>query len=467
MSAARITFLGAVGTVTGSKYLLENDSTRLLIDCGLFQGYKNLRLRNWAQFPIDPKSINAVILTHAHLDHSGYLPLLIKSGFRGPVICTHSTRDLCKILLPDSGFLQEKDAEFANKRGFSKHHPALPLYTRKDADTALRAFRDVAFAKPYEVAVGTKLIFHPAGHILGAAIVDLEFQGTRIVFSGDLGRQNSATMLDPTPMARADYLIVESTYGDRTRNGDDPEDALAQVINRTCARGGTVLIPSFAVGRAQTLLYHLQRLTAANRIPCVPIYLDSPMAIDASELFCSHPQDHKLSAEQCRELSSIAHYVREIEESQRLNTDNTPKIIISASGMATGGRVLHHLRHLVTDARNTILFAGFQAGGTRGAALVGGAQQIKMHGQYLPVKAEIASLEMLSAHADSDEIMDWLNHFEAPPRMTFVTHGEPAAADALRRRIEEKLGWQCHVPEYAESASLHSGLIEMPRYPTS
>jgi metallo-beta-lactamase family protein len=450
----RITFLGGVGTVTGSKYLIENDRTRVLVDCGLFQGFKNLRLRNWADLPVAPKTIDAVVLTHAHLDHSGYLPLLIKNGFKGPVICTQSTRDLCNILLPDSGFLQEKDADFANRKGFSKHKPALPLYTERDAQNAMRAFRSVPFAKEHQLAEGMKVVFHQAGHILGAAIVDIELHGTRIVFSGDLGRPNNETMLDPTPMERADYLVVESTYGDRTHSGDNPEEALAQVINRTCARGGTVLIPSFAVGRAQTLLFHLHRLKVANRIPHVPIYLDSPMAIDASELFCTHSRDHKLSAEQCRELSSVAHYVREVEESQTLNADNAPKVIISASGMATGGRVLHHLKHLVTDARNTILFAGFQAGGTRGAALVGGAQQIKIHGDYLPVRAEVDNLEMLSAHADAGEIMGWLKHFKSPPKKTYITHGEPAAADALRRRIEEELKWSCQVPEYLDEVTL-------------
>jgi len=452
--SARITFLGGVGTVTGSKYLLENERTRVLVDCGLFQGYKNLRLRNWAALPVDPRRIDAVVLTHAHLDHSGYLPLLIKNGFKGPVICTHSTRDLCNILLPDSGYLQEKDAEFANKRGFSKHRPALPLYTRKDAERAMRAFDATPFAKSRQISPDLRVIFHPAGHILGAAIVELDWRGLRLIFSGDLGRFNSATMLDPTPIAQADYLVVESTYGDRAHNGDDPEVELEQVINRTLERGGTVLIPAFAVGRAQTLLYHLQRLRESNRIPAAPIYLDSPMAIDASELFCKHSRDHKLSADQCRALAGVARYVRDVEESQALNGDRTPKIVISASGMATGGRVLHHLRHLVTDARNTILFAGFQAGGTRGASLVSGAKEIKMHGQYLPVRAEVADLEMLSAHADANEIMTWLRNFKQPPRETFITHGEPAAAEALRRRITKELEWNCRAPEHQESVAL-------------
>jgi metallo-beta-lactamase family protein len=450
----RITFLGGVGTVTGSKYLLENDRARVLVDCGLFQGFKELRLRNWAAFPVEPKSITAVVLTHAHLDHSGYLPLLIKNGFKGSVICTQSTRDLCNILLPDSGFLQEKDAEFANRKGFSKHKPALPLYTKKEAEQAMLAFSGVRFGKEHQIADGVTATFHPAGHILGAAIVELDFAGTRIVFSGDLGRPHSPTMLDPTPIEHADYVLVESTYGNRKHDGDDPEPRLADTITRTCARGGTVLIPSFAVGRAQTLLYHLQRLRAARRIPSVPIYLDSPMAVNASDLFCNHPRDHKLSEEQCRELCNVAHYVRESEESKALNSDHTPKIIISASGMATGGRVLHHLRHLITDSRNTILFAGFQAGGTRGAALVRGATDIKVHGVSLPVNAEIANLEMLSAHADADEILGWLGNFKAAPKTVFVTHGEPNAADALRRRIQETLQWPCRVPEHLDTVDL-------------
>ena len=450
----KLTFLGAVGTVTGSKYLLEVERKRILVDCGLFQGFKTLRLRNWAPLPVDPKSIDTVLLTHAHLDHSGYLPLLIRSGFKGDVVCTHSTKDLCGILLPDSGHLQERDAEFANKRGFSKHRPALPLYTQQDGERALSAFRTVPFAKAQDIAPGVRATFYPAGHILGAAMIELDVQGTRILFSGDLGRPGSPTMVDPTAIRQADYLVVESTYGNRKHSTADPEVELAQVINRTVARGGTVLIPSFAVGRAQTLLYYLQRLHAARRIPPVPIYLDSPMAINASEMFCTHIADHRLNAEQCRVLGAIARYVRDPEESQSLDRDDTPKIIISASGMATGGRVLHHLRHLITDARNTVLFAGFQAGGTRGAALVAGADEIKMHGQHLPVRADVSNMEMLSAHADADEIMAWLRQFQSAPRMTFVTHGEAAASDALRRRIEESLHWPCTVPEYLDAVGL-------------
>ncbi|SMF36060.1 metallo-beta-lactamase family protein [Tistlia consotensis] len=449
-----LSFLGAVGTVTGSKYLIEIDGARVLLDCGLFQGFKQLRLRNWAPLPVAAKSIDAVVLTHAHLDHSGYIPLLVKKGFRGPIYCTEGTRELCAILLPDSGYLQEKDAEFANRHGFSKHRPALPLYDQADAEAALERFSAVPFDTERTVADGLSARFLPAGHILGAAIVELSCAGRRLVFSGDLGRPNSATMLDPTPIASADYLVVESTYGDRLHERRDPEEALAEVINRTAARGGTILIPSFAVGRAQTLLYHLQRLKAAKRIPDLPMYLDSPMAIDATELFCRHAEEHRLSQHQAEVACRVARYVREPQESKALDREAMPKIIISASGMATGGRVLHHLKRFAPDPRNTILFAGFQAGGTRGAAMTSGAERVKIHGEYVPVRAEVDNLHMLSAHADADEIMGWLGKFERAPRMTFVTHGEPAASDALRHRIEEELGWPCTVPEYREETEL-------------
>jgi metallo-beta-lactamase family protein len=450
----RLTFLGGVETVTGSKYLVETGEQRILVDCGLFQGFKQLRLRNWAPLPVDPKSIDMVVLTHAHLDHTGYLPLLIKRGFAGPVICTEATRDLCAILLPDSGHLQEKEAEFANRHGFSKHRPALPLYTQKDAEAALESFKPIDFNEQRSLAANIQLRFLPAGHILGAAIVELVASETKIVFSGDLGRPNSATMLDPTPLKQADSLLIESTYGNRKHDPRDPEDALADVIVRTVGRGGTVLIPSFAVGRAQTLMHHLHRLKVARRIPDVPIFLDSPMAVDVTDLLCKYLPYHKLNAEQCRLTCAVARYVRNAEESKALDRDPVPKIIISASGMATGGRVVHHLKYYAPDRKNTVVFAGFQAGGTRGAAMTAGAESVKIHGQYVPVRAEIANLDMLSAHADAGEILGWLRNFEAPPKMTFITHGEPDAADALRRRIEEELHWSCSVPQYRNRIDL-------------
>jgi metallo-beta-lactamase family protein len=450
----RLTFLGGVETVTGSKYLLETGEQRILIDCGLFQGFKQLRLRNWSPLPVDPKSIDIVVLTHAHLDHTGYLPLLIKHGFAGPVICTEATRDLCAILLPDSGHLQEKDADFANRHGFSKHRPALPLYTRKDAETALASFKPVDFNEQSSVAADIQLRFLPAGHILGAAIVELTAAGTKVVFSGDLGRPNSSTMLDPTPVQRADFLLVESTYGNRKHDPRDPEDALADVIVRTAGRGGTVLIPAFAVGRAQALMFHLHRLKAARRIPDMPIYLDSPMAVNVTDLLCKYLPYHKLDAKECRTTCAVAKYVRDAQESKALDKDPIPKIIISASGMATGGRIVDHLKYYTPDRKSTILFAGFQAGGTRGAAMTAGAESVKIHGQYVPVRAEVANLDMLSAHADASEILSWLRNFDHPPKTTFITHGEPAAADALRRRIEEELRWSCSVPQYRDQADL-------------
>ncbi len=448
-----ITFLGGVGTVTGSKYLLKLRDRRILVDCGLFQGWKQLRLRNWAKFPVDPARIDAIVLTHAHLDHSGHLPILVRDGFKGPILATPGTRDLCGILLPDSGFLQEKDAEFANRHGFSKHHPAKPLYTQHDADVALERFRTIAFEEPTRVGP-FHIRFLPAGHILGAAIVEVVAGDTRIVFSGDLGRTGSPTMNDPAPMPAADYLLVESTYGDRTHDGADPEDALADVINRTVKRGGRVLVPAFAVGRTQTLLYHLDRLKAEKRIPDLPVFLDSPMAIDATTTYRAHPDGLRLSAKEVRQAFGVARYVTTVEESKALAADKMPKIVISASGMATGGRVLHHLEWAAPDHRNTILFAGYQAGGTRGAALCSGAETIKLHGHYLPVRAEVDNLHMLSVHADANEIMAWLRTAPQAPRTVFVTHGEPDASDTLRHRIEEELGWSAQVPEQKEKVDL-------------
>jgi metallo-beta-lactamase family protein len=450
----KLSFLGGAGTVTGSKFLVECNHRRVLVDCGLFQGFKTLRLRNWAPFPIGPGGIDAVILTHAHLDHTGYLPLLVKHGFAGPVFCSGSTAELCKILLPDSGYLQEKDAEYANRHGFSKHKPALPLYTQQDAIRALDRLEPAAFDRPQDVPGGATALLRRAGHILGAASVQLEWGGTRIVFSGDLGRYDDPIMVDPVPVERTDYLIVESTYGNRRHDTRDPEDALDEIVSKTVGRGGTVVIPAFAVGRAQSLLFHLHRLKAKGRLANVPVFLDSPMAVDASEVFCRNLEDHRLSGRECRDACRGARYVRDVEESKAVMVNPMPKVIVSASGMATGGRVLHHLKHYAPDPRNTILFAGFQAGGTRGAAMVAGADQIKIHGQYIPVRAAVSNLEMLSAHADADEIMRWLKGFRIAPRRTFITHGEPAASDALRHRIEEELGWSCLVPEQGQQVDL-------------
>lgn len=449
-----LTFLGGAGTVTGSKYLVEHENKRILVDCGLFQGFKSLRLKNWTAFPVAPSSIDAVVLTHAHLDHSGYLPLLVKRGYQGRVYCTRATGELCAVLLPDAGHIQEKDAEFANRHKFSKHKPALPLYTEEDAWAALEQLVPVPFDQEQEIPGASMLRFRRMGHILGAASVQIDWAGTTVVFSGDIGRYDDATMVDPVSIERADYLLVESTYGNRRHDRRDPTDAIAQVIGDTVGRGGTVVIPAFAVGRVQSILFHLNVLKLRGQLSNVPIFLDSPMAVDASEIFCKSIKDHKLSEAECRRSCGVAEYVRSVEESKALTVNPVPKVIVSASGMATGGRVLHHLKHFAADPKNTILFAGFQAGGTRGAAMVAGAESIKLHGEYVPVRARVENLDMLSAHADADEIMRWLRGFKAPPRMTFVTHGEPTAADALRHRIEEELGWRCVVPDHGEKVEL-------------
>lgn len=452
--ADKITFLGGVGTVTGSKYLVETGDRRILVDCGLFQGFKHLRSRNWKPLPVAPAEIDLVLLTHAHIDHSGYLPLLTREGFRGEIHATAPTRALCDILLPDSAHLQEREADLANREGFSRHKPALPLYTMADADACLKQFRTHDFNEAVHLDGALEATFVEAGHILGAASILVNTGRHKIAFSGDLGRYDNPIMHDPQPIVEADYLLVESTYGDEVHPATDPEDALEAIINRTFQRGGTVIIPSFAVGRSQTLLYHISRLREAGRIPPMPVFLDSPMAIDASEIFIRYASAHKLTAAEAHAACAVATYTRHGEESRELDTDQTPKVIISASGMATGGRVLHHLKAYVTDARNTVLFAGFQAGGTRGAAMLAGARKIKIHGRYWDVRAEVQNLHMLSAHADTDEVMRWLGNFAAPPTEAFIVHGEDAASDALRHRIGEELGWSARVPEQGETVRL-------------
>ena len=426
----------------------------MLVDCGLYQGLKQLRLRNREPFPIEPAAIDAVVLTHAHLDHSGYLPLLVRDGFRGPIHCTPATRDLCGILLPDSGHLQEEEAAYANREKYSKHHPALPLYTEEDARACMEYFQPTGFERELQLDRNLTVTLLPAGHIIGAAMALFRGDETTALFSGDLGRPSDPLLPPPAAVRQADYLTVESTYGDRGHADVDPLAELAAVIRRTSERGGVVLIPAFAVGRTQTLLYLLDRLRAENRIPDIPIFVDSPMAASAIEIFRSHPTPHRLSAAECDSVCGVARATESVEESKEIGRMRYPRVIISASGMATGGRVLHHLKSMAPDARNTIVFVGHQAMGTRGAAMVGGARAIKIHGHYVSVNAEVAVLDSLSAHADAEEILAWMGNFTAPPRTTFVTHGEPAAADALRLRIEEKLGWTVRVPEHGETVEL-------------
>lgn len=448
-------FLGAAGTVTGSRHLLEIGDRRILLDCGLFQGVKTLRLRNWAPFQVPPADIDAVVLSHAHLDHSGYLPRLVRDGFRGPVHCSHATLDLCRLLLLDSAHLQEADADYLNRHNLSSHKPALPLYTVADAQRAIATLHPCAFDSTIELPGGCRARLHRAGHILGAAIVELEYPGGRLVFSGDLGRYGDPLMLEPRSIAQADYLVIESTYGNRVHGKESALEALQTIIMRTVRRGGTVVIPSFAVGRAQSLLFHLWQLKQAGRIPGdLPIFLDSPMASGAVDVYLRHLADQRLMRAEARAAFGVATCVTEVEQSKALDASPMPKIIVSASGMATGGRVIHHLKRYLPDPRNAVLFAGFQAMGTRGAAMLDGAPSVKIHGDYIPVRAEVDNLSMLSAHADADEILRWLGGFERPPRETFIVHGEPDAADALRLRIKDELGWRCRAMEQNDSVAL-------------
>lgn len=447
-------FLGATGTVTGSKYLLRHRGASVLVDCGLFQGFKQLRLRNWAALPVAASSIDAVILTHAHIDHSGYLPLLAKQGFKGKVYCSEATHELCSILLPDSGYLQEEEAEYANRRGFSKHHPALPLYTREDAVRCLRQFEPQPFGTDWSPASGLTANLAPSGHMLGSAFVRMDDGSRSILFSGDIGRPNDLVLAAPARVPGADYLVVESTYGNRLHETSDPLIKLGEVINRTAARGGVVVIPAFAVGRAQNLMYCIHLLKKRGIIHNLPVYLNSPMAANATRIYHQHRDEHRLTPEQCDAMCHAATIIKTPDESRALNAKHGPMVIIAASGMATGGRVVHHLKAFAPDQRNTILFAGFQAGGTRGATIVGGATSVRIHGQDVPIRAEVASLDNLSAHADATEIVQWMRGFSTVPGQTFITHGEPVAADAMRQRIERELGWSCRVPEYLESVSL-------------
>lgn len=452
----KLTFLGATGTVTGSKYLLEDGEKKFLIDCGVFQGLKELRLRNWDKFPVDPASIDAVILTHAHIDHSGYLPLLVKNGFDGPVYCSSATADLCDILLPDSGYLHEEDAARANRYGYTKHHPALPLYTREDALNALKKIKPVTFGDEHRLSDFLSFHLTHAGHILGAACVHINDGQTKLVFSGDLGRLHDPVMNPPAQIQEADYLVLESTYGDRLHETTDPVDQLEKLITKTAARGGTVVIPAFAVGRAQSLMYYIYKLKQAGRIPDIPVYLDSPMAISATKLLQQHQAEHRLSKDECHAVCGSVIYTKTVEQSKEIGNKNNgmPAVIISASGMATGGRVLHHLKHFIGDPRNTVLLAGFQAAGTRGARLAHGETEIKIHGHLYPVRAEIDMLNNISAHADYQEILEWLGHFREAPRKTFLTHGEPEAASSLQFKIEENLGWNVEIPAYRDTKEL-------------
>lgn len=452
----KLGFLGAADTVTGSRFLLETGEEKLLVDCGLFQGFKKLRQRNWSPFLAAPASIDAVVLTHAHLDHSGWLPALVREGFAGPVFATEGTRELAGLLLRDSARLQEEEAEFANRHGFSKHQPALPLYDSADAERALSRFRTMRFGADFDTGVGDlRARFVPAGHLLGAASVVVQRGGRTLVFSGDLGRNDDLVQNAPQVPEAADTLVIESTYGDRVHAAlDDALAQLARVVRDTAARGGTVLIPSFAVGRAQSLLVALHRLREADSIPELPVYLDSPMAISATRLYRRFNVEHRLDDAECDEIYRNARFVNTPDESKALARLRVPSILISASGMATGGRVLHHLKRLLPDASNHVVFAGFQAGGTRGAHLVAGAQEVKIHGAWHPVNASVTQIDGFSAHAGADELIGWMRQLRKAPQQVYVVHGEPEAADRLRHRIVDELGWRARVPEHGETVDV-------------
>lgn len=449
-----ITFLGGAGTVTGSKYLIEHNGKKILIDCGLFQGLKTLRVRNWSPLPLNVAEIDAVILTHAHVDHSGYIPRLVKDGYKGRIFATTATFDLCKILLPDSGYLMEEEAAYLNKHQRTKHKVALPLFTQQEAEDSLRKFEPTDFNHRIELEGGVSFEFGYAGHILGAAQVVVNCDGKRIAFSGDVGRMEDPILYPPARLSGADYLVVESTYGDRLHEPDSVADEIEKVVCETHARGGIIVIPAFAVGRAQQIMYYLAELRKAGRIPDMPMYLNSPMAENASDLLTRYGDLHRLSAEMARDTCGIVRYVRTPEESRALNEKQGPMLIISASGMLTGGRVLHHLKAFAGDARNTILLTGFQAAGTRGEALQRGVKEIKIHGEYVQVRAQVHTLENISAHADYGEILNWLEHCNIGPRRVFVTHGEPVASDELRRRIIDRFGWHAMVPDDRQTVEL-------------
>ena len=448
----QLTFYGAAGTVTGSRYLISTEHTRVLVDCGLFQGVKPLRQKNWEPFPIPASEVDAVFLTHAHLDHSGYLPALVKQGFRGPIYCTRATFDLCKLLLIDAAKLAEEEAEYNNRHGTSKHHPALPLFTTDDAEQALKLFEpaDNNVAEFSNIHVD----YYGNGHILGSCFLDVTVEGRHILFSGDVGRPSDFIMKTPTAPVYADYLVVESTYGNRLHDKRDIKDNLADAVNETLRHGGTVLIPAFAVGRSQMVIYLLYQLQRKGLIPRVPIYLDSPMAISATELLLRHHQLHRLSAQECKAMEENVHFCRTVDQSIALNNLQSPAIIVSASGMATGGRVLHHLMRLITDSRNTIIFAGYQARGTRGARLVGGEERIRIFGQYFPVKAQIINYDFLSAHADRDELIHWLKNIPVAPKHSFVTHGEEDASQAFCQCLQDTFGWKASTPALGDSIEL-------------
>ena len=450
----QLQFLGGAGTVTGSKYLIQYKDKKVLIDCGLFQGLKKLRLKNWQDLPFPESEIDAVILTHAHIDHSGYIPRIVKNGFRGKIYSTQATKDLCRILLPDAGYLQEEEAEYLNKHKKTKHQPALPLFTLKDAEESLKSFVGVEVHEDVELFPGFNFHFRYAGHILGAASVILEIGDKKVAFSGDIGRMQDDILYPPEKLHPVDYLVTESTYGNRLHAPVDTESEILKVVLETYERQGVLIIPAFAVGRAQTMMYYLWKLQLQNKIPKIPMYLNSPMSISVNELLVKYKDLHKISEADCHLMCQAFRFVKTSEESKALNLKTGPMIIISASGMLSGGRVLHHLKAFGSDPRNTILLAGYQAAGTRGEALEKGSREIKVHGEYIDIRAQVVSLENISAHADYKEMIELYRSAQIFPTRVFITHGESSAADEFRRRLSESLDWNCEVPELGETVEL-------------
>jgi metallo-beta-lactamase family protein len=434
----KVQFLGATGTVTGSRTLVTAGRTRILVDCGMYQGLKELRLRNRARFPIDPAKIDAVVLTHAHIDHSGIVPLLVKQGFEGKIYCTDASKRLCEVLLPDCAYIQEEDATYANKKGFSKHHPAEPLYTVKDAFESLKQFQKVPFNRETEIG-DAKVTFFPAGHILGASHVRITSGKKSVLFSGDVGRYNDFLEVEPSCPPQSDLVVMESTYGDRKHPKDDIVKTMADLVSRVVARKGIMIIPAFAVGRAQMLLLALSRAFESGECPKIPVYVNSPMTTSVTALYKQFCGEHRLKGNECDDAFKIARFVTSVEESKQLNDRPGPMIIISASGMLTGGRVLHHVEVLGRDPKNLILLAGFQAAGTRGAALADGIRTLKMHGQFIDIQAEVIKLDMFSAHADQDELLRWVKAIQPTPTHVVLNHGEPKAQDSLKRVIQRSL----------------------------
>jgi metallo-beta-lactamase family protein len=460
----KLTFLGAAGTVTGSKYLVEAEGKRLLVDCGLFQGLKELRLRNWNPLPEKPSTFDWCLLTHAHLDHTGYLPRLVRDGFHGPIYANTATIELCTILLADSAHLQEEDADKAERGGYSKHAKPLPLYTREDVAPVLKAMQEIPRAAPFTISQQFTIKPHDAGHIVGSSSLELTItengKKTVVLFSGDVGRYNQSILKDPEAPPACDVLLCESTYGDREHPPGPPEDALAEVVNRVAKRGGQIVIPAFAVDRTQTLLYIIRKLETENRIPHLPVYMDSPMAISVTDIYLRHHEDHdpRFTADEKNGNPLDAHnvnYMRTVDDSKKINDVKTPAIIISASGMATGGRVLHHIARLAPDRKNAILLAGFQADGTRGRALEEGAKTLRIHGEDVPIAAEVINLRQFSAHAGQSELIRWLSGMPAAPRQTYLTHGEPQASAALKEKIEAAYKWKVALPQYLQTVDLN------------